>query len=191
MGGGKKGREARKARREALKPYRDRIYKEAALLFAQGEENWAKALRLALVAGLADEKTLGLLIATVEEKGTEGICEEAERFLASHPPLKERRAPPEGWGPMREILDELRLEKLARGPGEKPIESLFLLATELAHFAPLHRALLARATYKLYEKQPEKLLPLYQALAHQAPQVEREDPLMRRILACEIVEKTV
>jgi hypothetical protein len=160
MGGEKKGREARKARREALRPYRHRIYREAALLFTQGEENRAKALRLALAGGLVDENTLGRFMATIEEKGVEGVYEEVERFLSSHPPLKERRAPPEGWGLMRGILDELRLEKLIRGPGESPVELLLFLATELAHFAPLHRAFLAQAIYELYGKEPEKLLSL-------------------------------
>jgi hypothetical protein len=62
------------------------------------------------------------------------------------------------------------------------MEFLLFLATELAHFAPLHRAFLAQAIYELYGKEPEKLLSLYQALVHQVPKVEREDPLMRRVL---------
>lgn len=98
MGGGKKGREARKARREALRPYRHRIYREAALLFAQGEENWVKALRLTLAGSLADENTLGHFMTAIEEKGVEGVYEEAERFLSSYPPLKERRAPQRAGG---------------------------------------------------------------------------------------------
>jgi len=182
MGGGKRGREARKAKREALRPYRNKIYREAALLFAQGKENWTKALRLTLAGSLTDEEGLGHLIATAEGKGAEAACEEAERFLSAHPPLKERRAPPEGWGPMREVLDELRLEKLVRGPGENPVEALLLLATEIAHLAPLYCAFLGRAIYDLYGKEPEKLLPLYQALVHQVPKIEREDPLLQRIL---------
>ncbi len=175
--------------REALRPYRNRIYREAALLFAQGEVNWGKALRLTLAGSLADEGTLKHLIATIEGRGAEGICEVAEQFLSAHPPLKERRAPPEGWGPMREVLNELRLEKLARGPGENPMESLLLFATELAHFAPLHRALLARAIYDLYGKEPERLLTLYQALTHQTPKVEGEDPLLQRILRSSFGER--
>ena len=171
--------------REALRPYRERIGQEAARLFARGDGDWAKVMRLALAGSIADEKALGLLIAAIEKKGVEGACEEAERILSLHPPLKERRAPPEGWGPMREIVEELRVEKLTRGSEESSIEFLFLLATELAHFAPLHRALLARAIYGLYREEWEKLLSLYQALVHQAPRIEREDPLLQRVLGAQ------
>jgi len=90
---------------------------------------------------------------------------------------------------MREVLEELRLEKLARGLGENPVEPLLLLATELAHLAPLYRTFLARAIYDLYGKEPERLLPLYRALAHQVPKVEREDPLLQRILGGGFREK--
>ncbi len=111
---GKKEREARKAMREALMPYRRRLYQAAAALFAQGEESWAKALRLALAAGLADESALGLLVGDLDRKGVEAACQDAEEILSLLPPLKERRAPPEGWGPMREILADLR------GGGARP-----------------------------------------------------------------------
>ncbi len=180
---GKREREARKAMREALMPYRKRLYRAAAALFAQGEKSWAKALRLALAAGLADESALGLLVGDLDRKGVEAACQDAEEILSLLPPLKERRAPPEGWGPMREVLSELRVEGLAQSSDEGSITPLFLLATELAHFAPLHRAALARALYELYrETEPGKLLSLYQALVHRAPEVEREDPVLRRLL---------
>ncbi len=181
---GKREREARKAMREALMPYRRRLYRAAAALFARGEESWAKALRLALAAGLADEAALGLLVGDLDRKGVEAACQDAEEVLSLLPPLKERRAPPEGWGPMREVLAELRLEGLAQSPDEGgSITPLFLLATELAHFAPLHRAALARALYELYrETEPGKLLSLYQALVHRASEVERNDPLLSRLL---------
>jgi hypothetical protein len=180
---GKRERETRKAAREALMPYRRRLYRAAGALFAQGEGSWAKALRLALAAGLADEAALGLLVGDLDRKGVEAACQDAEEVLSLLPPLKERRAPPEGWGPMREVLAELRLEGLAQSSDEGSITPLFLLATELAHFAPLHRAALARALYELYGKtEPGKLLALYQALAHRASEVERNDPLLSRLL---------
>jgi len=180
---GKREREARKAMREALMPYRRRLYRAAAALFAQGEKGWAKALRLVLAAGLADESALGLLVGDLERKGVEAACQDAEEILSLLPPLQERRAPPEGWGPMREVLANLRLEGLAQSSDEGSVTPLFLLATELAHFAPLHRAVLARALYELYwETEPGRLLSLYQALVNRVPEVERNDPLLSRLL---------
>jgi hypothetical protein len=135
---------------------------------------------------LADESALGLLVGDLDRKGVEAACQDAEEILSLLPPLKERRAPPEGWGPMREILADLRAEGLARSSDEGSITPLFLLATELAHFAPLHRAALARALYELYGKtEPGKLLALYRALVNRAPEVERTDPLLSRLLGGE------
>ena len=183
---GKRERETRKAAREALMPYRRRLYRTAGALFAQGEKGWTKALRLALAAGLADESALGLIVGDLDRKGVEAACQDAEEILSLLPPLKERRPPPEGWGPMREVLAELRVEGLAQSSDEGSITPLFLLATELAHFAPLHRAALARALYELYGKtEPGKLLALYQALVNRAPEVERTDPLLSRLLGGE------
>jgi hypothetical protein len=180
---GKKEREARKAMREALMPYRKRLYRAAAALFAQGEKSWPKALRLALAAGLADESALGLLVGDLDRKGVDAACQDAEEVLSLLPPLKERRAPPEGWGPMREVLAALRVEGLAQSSDGGSITPLFLLATELAHFAPLHRAALARALYDLYgETEPGRLLSLYRALVNRAPEVERNDPVLSRLL---------
>jgi len=179
--GGKERREKRKRLREALRPYKDRLLRTAAALFAQGEGSWAKALHLAAAATLGSEPSIALMISALDREGPEGAVREAEKLLEVALPVPPRQPPPEGWGFMKELLAELRAEGLAQARDDGSLTPLFILATELAHFSPMYRAMLGWKLYELYGGDRSRLLSLYQSLVHRLPALEAKDPLIRRV----------
>ena len=176
-------RELKRAEKEALIPYRKRLYMAAAALLAKGEERWRDAAHLALATAEGDGAQV-LALSDALNRDVEETLKLARSFLAVRAPTTYMAPPPEGWGPMRDVLAEVRAEGLAHSSEEGSVTPLFILATELAHFGHLYRAGLGRGVYDLYRRSdPARLVALWEVLAHKFAALEREDPLLRRVVS--------
>jgi len=135
-------RERKKAQRERLKPVKRALLAEAAAIYANGDK---RALLLAVAASRGNEATLAEL-AVARGRGEAQLLEAAERQAKLMPRPPRWAPPPEGWSALQEVLREERF--LAMRAGQR--SDSYAALVHIAHFAPLHRALLTRVAWEMW-----------------------------------------
>lgn len=159
---------AKKKKDPELENLRSKAYARAAVLAANGRLK--ESLALGVVAPALKGPDLEHLLSLEDSQ----LAKEALRLLDAMPARPPRKAPPWGWSFMAEILEEYRLKDRVLSPEPS---ALYLALVHLAHFAPLYRALMARAAWDLWKDyQRPRFESLALLLHRKAPALEKTPP---------------